>query len=863
MKKKGVHLTVSKKIILLLQASYKYCKILCKDFLFKAKSCAVHYSYDIHGNVKTLLQDNPSLATVSPSQQYKKIDYTYDLISGNVNTVNYQQGQPDAFSHHYEYDADNRITNVYTSKYPSAKWTGIQSDPIWDQDQKLFYYLHGPLARVELGDEKVQGLDYAYTLQGWIKGVNSDALLPGRDIGKDADNSTSNLNKYLARDAFGYSLGYYSGDYKPIGNFTASNSFTASITSSALMADRNDLFNGNISHMVTAITNPTNNTTMTQGTAYKYDQLNRIKRMRAHRNLDYANNLWPAASGDDGSYAEDYTYNANGSIQSLKRNGLASINGGLMDDLTYKYETVANGYTTNTNKLRQIQDAVASTTYTDDVDMQVQNNYVYDEIGNLKADQFECIQNIEWTVYGKVKKLTRTPGCTTEGTAMPDLEFQYNANGNVIAKIVKPAGQLTNPNAWITTYYTHDASGNIMATYEKQYNQQTQMASFKLIARELYGNRHLGTDKSEIELIGAIPQGNTFTRTLGKKNFFLSDQRGNNNVTVSDRKIAIEDLPNNPGTIAYFEADIVRAVDYFPFGREQNGRIFNRDESEFGYNGKPNVKEWSARLGGAQLYGARIKFGEGFLSEDPLQRTYPSLSPYSYAANSPLMFIDGDGRVIVDPKSNQPVVKVEGVWKTIDGTDANGKVTYGDVSKEFVKNTQPVLDKLTATKTGTKIYDQLQSISTLVTIDLSDKDNKQGLKEKKSNSEWHATQEEATNDDGLYKAVTITPSLGNIDKMAKESGVDVEEKFLQVMSVETNHIGTKEQIAKEKSYDKTFDTPEKFADVYNSILNQAIRVGKEFRVETGKSVTESSNIPIIAPQGKDIGKKLTLESDNK
>ncbi|MGQ0829849.1 MAG: YCF48-related protein, partial [Bacteroidota bacterium] len=74
---------------------------------------ATHYSYDIHGNVKNLVQDNPTITITN--QRYKKIDYDYDLISGKVNLVRYQDGQPDAFYHFYIYDSDNRITDVYTS----------------------------------------------------------------------------------------------------------------------------------------------------------------------------------------------------------------------------------------------------------------------------------------------------------------------------------------------------------------------------------------------------------------------------------------------------------------------------------------------------------------------------------------------------------------------------------------------------------------------------------------------------------------------------------------------------------------------------------------------------------------------------
>lgn len=45
---------------------------------------ATHYSYDIHGNVKTLWQDNPLLDDLE-AQRFKRIDYDYDLVSGKVN----------------------------------------------------------------------------------------------------------------------------------------------------------------------------------------------------------------------------------------------------------------------------------------------------------------------------------------------------------------------------------------------------------------------------------------------------------------------------------------------------------------------------------------------------------------------------------------------------------------------------------------------------------------------------------------------------------------------------------------------------------------------------------------------------------
>src|SRR5690606_34362027 len=132
-----------------------------------------------HGNVKTLIQDNKELAAnANPdivALQYTRMDYEYDLISGNVHAVAYQKGKPDAWYHKYTYDGDNRIVTAETST----------DNVIWDREAKYIYYDHGPLARVELGEHNVQGLDYAYTLQGWLKGVNSDLLNPNNDPGQD------------------------------------------------------------------------------------------------------------------------------------------------------------------------------------------------------------------------------------------------------------------------------------------------------------------------------------------------------------------------------------------------------------------------------------------------------------------------------------------------------------------------------------------------------------------------------------------------------------------------------------------------------------------------------------------------------
>ncbi len=58
-----------------------------------------YYSYDIHGNVHTLINENRLLANIQ--QDLKKTTYKYDLVSGNVNEVWYQKGQHDQLGHRY------------------------------------------------------------------------------------------------------------------------------------------------------------------------------------------------------------------------------------------------------------------------------------------------------------------------------------------------------------------------------------------------------------------------------------------------------------------------------------------------------------------------------------------------------------------------------------------------------------------------------------------------------------------------------------------------------------------------------------------------------------------------------------------
>ena len=545
-------------------SSVMYYDTLTPGFNYKH---ATHYSYDIHGNVNTLLQENPSLALLK--QNFKRVDYDYDLISGKVNYVYYQKDSLDQFAHKYEYDADNRITDVYTSK----------DQILWDHDAKYFYYLHGPLARVEYGNNQVQGLDYAYTLQGWIKGVNSDAVLPNLDMGKDGLNNTANPNKNFAKDAFGYSLTYFKGDYDAIykgwqndstHRFIASQYFDAN-DESDLIGYRYDLYNGNIGTMVSTITNPGLQVSMPLATSYKYDQVNRLRQSASFDELLQVGNLWNnenlSYNWESVAYKNQFTYDANGNIETQLRQ---DINGKTFDSLTYYYN-IQNGNKVQ-NRLYLVKDTIPASVMTDDIDDQghfngslasinLTNNYSYDQIGNLVKDSAEGIAKIDWTVYGKIKRITHRTGYSRliNGNTVypPDLEFNYDAAGNRISKIVKPriATGVKPVINYVSTYYVRDAQGNVLSVYNEKDSAAISSLYFTQTERHLYGSSRIGIENTQLQLLGLTASADTTSHYLGLKSYELSNHLGNVLTTISDKKI-----PQNPQSpsIIYSTPDVVR-----------------------------------------------------------------------------------------------------------------------------------------------------------------------------------------------------------------------------------------------------------------------------------------------------------------
>ncbi|WP_430901957.1 hypothetical protein, partial [Paraflavitalea sp. sgz302555] len=194
------------------------------------------------------------------------------------------------------------------------------------------------------------------------------------------------------------------------------------------------------------------------------------------------------------------------------------------------------------NRLHKVVDSIThANAYSDIKPGQADNNYKYDEIGNLISDNSEGITSVSWNVYGKITQIVKSTGT---------IKYTYDASGNRVMKIT-PSD---------TTVYVRDASGNVMAVY-------TATGTLSLAEMHLYGSSRLGmvTKQTVSDVILAVGgdfgdiKKRTFTR--GEKLFELSNHLGNVLVTITDRR---QQVSAGGSTVDSYLADINTANDYYP-----------------------------------------------------------------------------------------------------------------------------------------------------------------------------------------------------------------------------------------------------------------------------------------------------------
>jgi RHS repeat-associated protein len=581
------------------------------SYTYTGEGLYTYYSYDPHGNVAWLVQEIPDLGK-------KYIHYEYDLVSGNVTCMVYNPGEVDQFAQKYEYDADNRLIDVYTSRNQVMATSGHElTFNNWENDAHYDYYKHGPNRRLELGEDKVQGLDYVYNIMGWLKGINHPKLSSASDPSNDGF-----LGSHVGRDAFGMTLGYFEGDFNRTGSMY--NSSSSQYLSSTIDGVNHDLYNGNISTWVTRSVgaNYAEETTPL-GQQFVYDQLNRIKSSRFNT-MD--GGVWTAST----DLATSYAYDANGNLINLQRKGTSTTDFNL-DNLAYMYQ-IGN------NRLAYVADAVSPSSNVTN-DFEGGHAYNYDANGNLISDIGEDIGDINWTATGKVKSVTRT-----SGSALYNLEMIYNAQGT---RAVKVAMNPTDENIKTFTYHITDMRGNVIATYTKalQLDGDEYMGATNCIELPIYGKGRVGLLTEQVEVITInneqvqMTTSNVVLRNISKRLYEVHDHLNNVRILITDLKITSLNSTYHPET---FEAQVTDVTNYYPFGMTMPVFAYHEENYRYGFNGMERDVEMQNN---GEFYVTDFRYVDcriaRWISTDPV--VHHGLSPYNAFDNNPIYFLDPSG----------------------------------------------------------------------------------------------------------------------------------------------------------------------------------------------------------------------------
>ena len=164
---------------------------------------------------------------------------------------------------------------------------------------------------------------------------------------------------------------------------------------------------------------------------------------------------------------------------------------------------------------------------------------------------------------------------------------------------------------------------------------------FYQLEQHLYGSSRLGLWNPGLDLSTTFDI-DTSWLSEGRRTYELTNHLGNVLATISDKRIPVYE--NDGTTVAYYDVDLLSAVDYYPFGMQMPGRVFNGGGYRYGFNGKENDDEVKGD-GNQQDYGMRMYDPRiaKFLSVDPLTKSFPWYTPYQFAGNKPIWAVDLDG----------------------------------------------------------------------------------------------------------------------------------------------------------------------------------------------------------------------------
>ena len=456
------------------------------------------YSYDDQGRVVWFLQKMKDMIGPGVSK-YFLIEYTYDFL-GNVLEVAFQPQTienevNEAFIHAYTYDGNQRLKTVHTTIDRME----------WYLHATYEYEKHGPLKRLVLAED-LQGIDYTYTPQGWLKSVNHPvrALDPGKD-GAGMGEAVPN------EDAFGMTLEYFEGDQLEVGSLD--------LDETAFPAQ----YNGNIRATVFGDVDEASSKVISKvaGTYTSSESLSTNLEVEAQEvilnpgfksngksisltsSIDHNSSKTKIEYADPEIYA--YTYDEQYQLTQAKYTNNSNVDPAVVGE----YDVNIAGYDENGNidGIERYQEDTASPRdafvfhYDDEIDPTIEGTPL-DDADNvatnrlLKVDGY--IDEIKYNSIGQVVEIDYH--ATVDN---PRIKIQYDVTGKVVAVLNADAAdapimeityddrgfRLMKRVGAIEYWYIRDASGQVMGIYCKGTQAGDPVAQLEL---PIYGVGKLG-----------------------------------------------------------------------------------------------------------------------------------------------------------------------------------------------------------------------------------------------------------------------------------------------------------------------------------------------------------------------------------
>ena len=427
------------------------------------------------------------------------------------------------------------------------------------------------------------------------------------------------------------------------------------------IADTNlALYNGNISEILWQ----TANDNAQRGYVYNYDALNRIK--KATYNYD-------ATMTNTTDFIEDYSligpnntdgiaYDKNGNITSLRRMGLreALNNIDVIDDLNYVYAPLSN-------KLLGVSDDASTDGFNNGNITEI--DYLYDINGNMTQDLNKGIKLITYNHLNLPTEISFTEGGS--GTLGENkITYIYDATG---VKLEKQVSEWTGVNLDFNSTKSTAYAGNYIYEKSSGYDYSEDLPlGFSLD----YSLKFFSHAEGYIEPRGS---GNydyvyQYKDHLGNIRLSYADSDGNGSI--------------DPST------EIIEEKNYYPFGLEHKGynNVVNGTEHPYKYNGMEHQEELGLNMYdyGARNYDPAIG---RWWQIDPLAEQMRRFSPYNFAWNNPVYFIDPDG-MFAQPFTELFDTKGKKIGEDANGDDGNVSIVSKDVAKSVKKGKVSVDDAI-------------------------------------------------------------------------------------------------------------------------------------------------------------------------